>query len=436
MIIRLTVFLTLLVALLAALNLYSPFLLKLRLLLIIGLPTLSLFVLWHERQTDSLAKVINTSLAMVVLAVFVFNIALLVEQKNTIHNAAPEKLQKVGRHIITGYRDFAEIQALVKKGGVGGVFITRRNVRGKTIDEIQQDIAHLQAIQRNAGRPPLWIAADQEGGIVAHLSPPLSELPPLSTLVQETCLDAKGVTTYAEIQGRELAELGVNMNLAPIADLRNVQPAFDRHSLIAQRALSNEPALVTEAARLYAMTLENVGITPTLKHFPGLGRADSDTHFFSARLMQSTQELERTDWLPFRQVLATSDAAMMLGHVIVHVRDPEYPASYSSLIIQGLIRREWQHDGILISDDFSMAPVYYSQIGIGNASVQALNAGLDLVLLAYDETQYYPVMAALLQADAQGILDTRVLQQSEARLTRHWQTMPRIAVPLTSPLDC
>ena len=87
-------------------------------------------------------------------------------------------------------------------------------------------------------------------------------------------------------------------------------------------------------------------------------------------------------------------------------------------MIAGMLRGEWKYDGVLITDNFSMAAVYRSSEGIDNGSIQALNAGVDLILISWDPDQYYPVMYALLKADKQGRLDREVLQRSDQRLAR------------------
>ena len=92
--------------------------------------------------------------------------------------------------------------------------------------------------------------------------------------------------------------------------------------------------------------------------------------------------------------------------------------SFSQPVVAGLIRGTWQHDGILVTDDFCMFAVTKSRDGIGGASVAALNAGVDLILVSYDADQYYPVMHALLQADRDGRLRPEALRQSQARLSR------------------
>src|SRR5262249_12930128 len=140
---------------------------------------------------------------------------------------------------------------------------------------VKAELAALQERRRAAGLPPLIVAADQEGGIVAHLAPPLTALPALSTLADlPPDLRQRKAAAFGRFHGRELAELGVNLNFAPVLDLKPAagHNLFDRNTLIGQRAIADDPAIVSEIARAYVHGLESVGVGATLKHFPGLGR--------------------------------------------------------------------------------------------------------------------------------------------------------------------
>ncbi len=154
----------------------------------------------------------------------------------------------------------------------------------------------------------------------------------------------------------------------------------------------------------------------TLKHFPGLGRVFEDTHRDHASLTTSVAELSRTDWLPFRALMNQGPTFTMLGHPRLTAIDKERPVSMSAPVIAGLLRAQWKYDGVLITDNFSMLAVYRSSSGIDNGSIEALNAGVDLILVSYDPDQYYRVMYALLKADREGRLDREVLQRSDERL--------------------
>jgi len=336
--------------------------------------------------------------------------------KHVVLEAEGKRAEALGRHFIVGYSSFDEIAALAKKGLIGGVYISHRNVEGRPIDDVKKEIASLQTIRQEAGLPPLIVAADQEGGIVSHMSPLLTPLPALSTLTplppEERLAKAE---SFGQIHGRELASIGITLNFAPVVDLLRQQPnnPLDFHSMISRRAISEDPAIVSDVALAYVRGLESAGIEGTLKHFPGLGRIRQDTHHFRADLNTPPSELEASDWLPFIQVLARSNAFLMVGHVAVTAIDPASAASHSKRVVSGLIRGQWGFEGIITTDDLVMGPIY--EHGVCKAVVEALNSGVDLLLIAYDGLQFYRMYHCALTAP-QGSIDEAMLEKSATRL--------------------
>jgi beta-N-acetylhexosaminidase len=213
-----------------------------------------------------------------------------------------------------------------------------------------------------------------------------------------------------------LAEIGVNLNFAPVVDLNYglVNPN-DHYTRAYQRAIASYPKIVRDVAGDYCAALIETGVRCTLKHFPGLGRVFEDTHKASADLRAPVSELAATDWVPFR-ALMDSNAFTILGHVRLTSIDPDRPASISAPVVSGLLRRDWNYHGGLIADDFGMAAIYRGPGGIERAAVEALNAGVDMILVSFDPDQYYPVMHALLGASGDGRLPKDLLQESAHRL--------------------
>jgi beta-N-acetylhexosaminidase len=342
-------------------------------------------------------------------------------KRRAVLAADPVLLEKLGRHLLVGYRNPATLQALVERRALAGVFVSAGNVAGKSPEAIRQAIDALQNARRRQGVAPLWIATDQEGGAVSRLSPPLTRMPPLAGIValhRDRAERLVAIRHYAAQQGRELAALGVNLNFAPVVDLdHGVHNPDDRLSRIAMRAISADPAVVTDVAGVYCATLRLTGVHCTLKHFPGLGRVYEDTHKLTAELAARPNELEASDWVPFRQLMA-EEVFTMLGHARLTAIDRDRPASFSHAVVNGLLREQWKHDGILVTDDFSMGAVTLSQEGVARGAIAALNAGVDLILISYDPDQYFPVMHALLAADRNGTLRSEALALSAARLRR------------------
>ncbi len=401
---------------------------------LLALPVLLLAIeAWTLRRarTRALRLVGGMSLALAAIA---FGITATLElsfryQRSVVLAAAPAELERLGRHFIVGYRSPADLRMLLERRAAAGVFISAQNVAGRSRDEVRRGIDELQALRRAQDLAPLWIATDQEGGAVSRLSPPLLRRPSLAEIValhRDAAERIVAIRHYAAHQGRDLAAIGVNLNFAPVVDLNHgVVNPDDRLSRIATRAISTDPAVVTAVAGLYCATLMQTGVHCTLKHFPGLGRVYEDTHRATADLSAAPRDLERSDWLPFRNVMAQGDAFTMLSHARLTEVDRDRPASFSNAVVTGLLRDAWKHDGVLVTDDFSMGAVTLSREGVAGGAVAALNAGVDLLLVSYDPDQYFPMMYALLAAAREGRLRADMLEASDARLRR-------AAVPLNS----
>jgi len=210
----------------------------------------------------------------------------------------------------------------------------------------------------------------------------------------------------------------VNHDFAPVLDLRPKasRNRFDFNTLVNQRAISSDPATVADIALAYVRGLDAFDVGATVKHFPGLGRVRTDTHHFSADLDTPLAVLEASDWRPFRDVLAGSKAQLMIGHVTLTAVDPDRPASHSKRVISGIIRQKWNYQGVIITDDLVMGAIYNHDIC--TAVVEALNAGVDLLLVAYDGSQFYRIFACASGAFGQARLDMATLRDSETRLQR------------------
>jgi beta-N-acetylhexosaminidase len=396
---------------------------------LLALPAILIaFEIWWLRRNSARPRSLRAaSLGALGLAVIAFGTTAALElnfqyKRHAVLNADAAQLQKLGAHLLVGYRSDAMLQALMERRAIAGVFVSARNVQGMTIKDVGDRIGALQSMRRSQGLSPLWIATDQEGGPVSRLSPPLmrqSTLAETVALHRDPAEQLLAIRQYAGRQGRELASLGVNLNFSPVVDLNHgIQNPEDRLTRISSRAISADPDVVTQVADLYCATLKMNGVHCTLKHFPGLGRVYEDTHKVTAELDAPSAELERSDWLPFRHLMANDSTFTMLSHARLSALDRDRPASFSQAVVKGLLREEWKHDGILVTDDFSMGAVTLSREGAAGGAVAALNAGVDLILVSYDPDQYFYVMHALLAADRDGTLRADMLERSGKRLTR------------------
>ncbi len=245
----------------------------------------------------------------------------------------------------------------------------------------------------------------------------------------------KKAEEFGKTHGRELASLGITLDFAPVLDLKPKarRNQFDFNTMTSERAISEDPAVVTDVASAYVRGLEASGVKATVKHFPGLGRVRRDTHIVSADLDTPIEELEASDWRPFRDVLAHSKAGLMIGHVSLTAVDPGRPASHSKAVIDGIIRKRWNYHGVIITDDLVMGAVYGSNIC--TAVVEALNAGVDLLLVAFDSDQFYRIFACASDAASQNKLNSEMLRDSDARLQKNFAEPQPSPASTAAPAD-
>ncbi len=216
-----------------------------------------------------------------------------------------------------------------------------------------QILALTAELRDSVGRADAPILIDQEGGRVARLkSPPFPEFPPMGLFGElarhDEAASIEACRLNGQLMGIELAALGINVNCAPVLDLRL---AF-ASDVIGDRAFGSSPALIAKLGRALCEGLQAVGITPIIKHMPGHGRAMSDSHQTLPIVDAPDFVLNGTDFAPFR---ALNDQPWgMVAHVVYNTIDPQAPASISPIIVEKIIRGVLGFDGILIADDIGM----------------------------------------------------------------------------------
>lgn len=384
--------------------------------LLLGALAVGIAVAW--RFARGRLRPVALGLAFAALLTALANEAASRQHRAEVEAASGPVAQALGARFIVGYDDAAQLRDRVRKGLIGGIFVTGRNVKGRTATELRDEIASLQALRLEAGLPPLVVATDQEGGAVSRLSPLVEPQPALATLLDADVSDkelAQRAHAYGAQQGRALAALGITLNFSPVVDLRpgRAPGRWDLHTRIDERAISADPAITAQVALAYEQGLESAGVRGTLKHFPGLAGVTEDTHHFAAVLHTPAARLATHDWKPFQEVSKQSDAAIMLGHVILPELDAEHPVSFSRRIVRQVIRGEWGYQGLLVTDDLTMGAAYNR--GLCDATVRALGAGVDLLLIAYDHDKYFDAMHCALQAAQRGAPDLLLPERDDAR---------------------
>lgn len=240
-------------------------------------------------------------------------------------------------------------------------------------------VSALCAQLREAAGHDAIIYIDQEGGRVARLKPPEWPVWPACAAYGELFhRDAKLGVEAAWLGHRliaaELKAMGVDGDFAPVLDV----PAGGADPIIGDRAFAKTPDAIIELGRAALEGLHAGGVTGCVKHMPGHGRAEADSHLALPKVAASEQELE-TDLRPFA-ALAYAEAAMT-AHIVYPAWDPDRPATCSPAVIEKIIRARLGFQGLLMSDDLDMKALQYAlNGGLAARAEAALRAGCDVVL--------------------------------------------------------
>jgi beta-N-acetylhexosaminidase len=263
----------------------------------------------------------------------------------------------------------------------------------RNVDTPEQVRALVQSLRDCVGRADAPVLIDQEGGRVQRLRPPhWRKAPagePFARLAARDMEAAKSVLRLNyRLIGRELAELGIDVDCAPVLDV----PVPGAHDVIGDRAFGHTPDMVAALGRAVVDGLLDEGVLPVIKHIPGHGRSMVDSHLDLPVVEASREELEAQDFPPFR---ALADAPWaMTAHVVYKAIDDRAPATASVRVIDEIIRGIIGFQGVLISDDLSMKALGGS---FESRTIAALDAGCDLVLHCNGDMAEMQAVAAALR---------------------------------------
>ncbi len=319
---------------------------------------------------------------------------------------APTLAELVGQRLIvamTGTAPDSRLLARVRAGEVGGVILSGVNARSAL--QVRALTDSLRAAARAGGRPPLLVAVDQEGGPTRRLAwaPPLRSAERLGQLAP-AAVRAQGLAA-----ARALRAAGIDVDLAPVADVPSAAGSF----IAAEgRAFSTDPAQAAALATAFAQGLADGGVAATAKHFPGLGRAATTTDTAVVAIPASRAKL-LADLVPFRSLIDAGVPLVMLSNATYTALGPK-PAVLSSAV-HALLRGELGFDGVTVSDALNAASVLQGR-SVESAAVLAAEAGTDLLLFTSGEAQTAAVYERLLERARDGTIPRASLERSYARI--------------------
>ena len=304
----------------------------------------------------------------------------------------------------TGVTELSDAMAdMLAQYPVGGIILFGKNIAAP--EQVSGFIGDLQA----ASSTPLFIAVDEEGGLVARLAnnPAFHVRQYESAAAVGESGDTAAALDMGAAIGAYLRQYGFNLDFAPVADV-NSNP---NNTVIGTRAFSSDAAVAARMAKAMAEGLKQQQIIPTFKHFPGHGDTAEDSHVGVAVSHKTKAEMEACEWLPYQSL--TDRDCVMVGHIATpQLTGDLTPASMSGEIVTGVLRQQLNFPGVVITDSLEMGAIT-QEYSAAEAAVGAIAAGCDILLCPEDLQAAFD---AVMNAAENGTISQGRIDESVSRI--------------------
>lgn len=296
-------------------------------------------------------------------------------------------------------------QEALEKYAVGGLVYFDDNIIDK--DQLTEMLSNTVSMSKY----PVFLAVDEEGGTVSRVANSNIEVIQVDDMAT---VGAGGDTSVAYetgvTVGSYLSALGFNLNFAPVADVVTAEDG----GVLGSRSFGMDASVCADMASNVVSGMQSTGVSACLKHFPGIGSAEEDTHDGRVEISKTAEELRASDLIPFQQGIGAGADFVMVSHVTVPAFDAEMPSSLSKEVITNVLRGELGFDGVVITDALNMSAIteYYTQ---EEAAVLAIEAGADMILMPEDFEAAYN---GLLTAVQEGTISEERIDESLKRIYR------------------
>lgn len=286
--------------------------------------------------------------------------------------------EKIGQLIVAGFHGTTvgpEIENLIREYKVGNILLFSRNIESAAqLFKLNQD---LQKIAMETFGIPLYITIDQEGGMVTRIFEDGTFFPGAMTIAAAN--NVEYAYKIGDLMGKELIDLGINMDLAPVLDVNN----NPKNPVIGVRSFSDDPDKVALFGNANIRGLQN-HVVATAKHFPGHGDTHVDSHLALPKVEKPLNELEKFEFKPFKAAINDGLHAIMSAHInFTHLTEDGLPVTLSKRALTGLLREEMGFEGLIITDGIEMKAIH-DNYGTIEATLKTVNAGANLVCICHD----------------------------------------------------
>ncbi|WP_161794376.1 beta-N-acetylhexosaminidase [Paraclostridium benzoelyticum] len=322
--------------------------------------------------------------------------------------------EKIGQMILSGFNGTyfnKELNTLINDFKVGGVILFSRNIEdSKQLKKLTSDIIDInQDI-------PLFISIDEEGGRVSRLPKDIKKFE------SSKSIGDRGDVKYAYKNGREiggiLKKYNINMNFAPVLDIHS----NPKNTVIGDRAFGDNEKVVSNMGIATMKGLKDENIIPVVKHFPGHGDTEIDSHLGLPIVEKNLKQLNELELIPFNKAIENGVGAIMVSHILIKEIDDKHPATLSYNLINDILRKDMKFENIVITDDMLMKAIT-DYISIEEASVKSIKAGTDIILIGSDVNKTKSVIERIKLAVANNEISEGRIDRSVYRILKQKETL-------------
>jgi beta-N-acetylhexosaminidase len=308
---------------------------------------------------------------------------------------------------VRAYNFKEKIPKMLSEGlisGLGAVIITQKGSR-----DLEPVIGIINEYKK-LSKFPLLLYMDAECGIRDMFN--------FGTIFPS--LMALGATRSKELAykmgyiiGKEASAIGISMASNPVLDINNNPD----NPIINTRAFSDNVELVIDLAGEYIKGIQEAGVIPNGKHFPGHGDTSVDSHFALPVVNHDLERLKNFELVPFENAIENDADAVMVAHILLKKIDPNFPSSLSKAVITDLLRYDLRFNGVVITDDMTMDAIL-KNYNLGDAAVTSVNAGADIILVCHGYERQIEVLNSLKKAVEDGKLTEDRIDESLYRILK------------------
>lgn len=316
---------------------------------------------------------------------------------------------KIGQMIVAGISGttLAEnVKKLVNHYKVGGIILYRENMQ--TPEQTVKLTNQIRA-ENSDNHLPILLGVDQEGGKISKLPGDLNKIPASGKIGDRN--NPEYSYKIGSYLGKLVKSFGFNLNFAPVLDV-NSNPT---NPVIGERSFGDNPKIVSNLGIQTMKGIQSQGTISVIKHFPGHGDTSVDSHLQLPTVNKTLTDLKNLELIPFKKAINNGADVVMVAHILLSKIDSEYPSSMSQQINSGLLRQQLNFDGVIITDDMTMKAIT-NNYDIGNAAVQSVKSGSDMIMVAHDFNQVVSVIDALKEAVKKGEITEERINKSVSRI--------------------